>query len=140
MGYNELWVFTDGGSRGNPGPAGVGVYICEPSGHEIMRYKKYIGKATNNIAEYTALAEALNLLKKFEPKAVKFHLDSELVVKQLNGEYRVKDENLRKIFYDVKSLLVDLEVSEYEFVHVRRERNAVADALVNCALDEEGNS
>lgn len=135
MNYRELTVFTDGGSRGNPGSAAVGVLICDDKGQELQRHSKYIGRATNNIAEYSAVIEALNLLKKYDPRIVLFKLDSELVVRQLNGEYKVKDPVLKKLYFDIKSLLEDLN-AECIFTHIRREQNKIADELVNIALDK----
>jgi len=134
MNYSELTVFTDGGSRGNPGSAAVGVLVCNEKGQELERHSKYIGRATNNIAEYSAVVEAINLLKKYDVKSVVFRLDSELVVRQLNGEYKVKDPVLKKLYFDIKSLLEDLE-ADCSFVHVRREQNKIADELVNIELD-----
>lgn len=135
MNYRELTVFTDGGSRGNPGSAAVGVLICDDKGQELHRHSKYIGRATNNIAEYSAVIEALNLLKKYDPRVVLFKLDSELVVRQLNGEYKVKDPVLKKLYFDIKSLLEDLN-AECIFTHIRREQNKIADELVNIALNK----
>lgn len=135
MSSSRLTVFTDGGSRGNPGSAAVGVYICDEAGNELEKYSKYIGRATNNIAEYSAVVEAINLIKKYSPQDVLFKLDSELVVRQLNGDYKVKDPVLKKIYFDIKSLLNDLD-AKCLFTHIKREENKVADMLVNIELDK----
>lgn len=131
----KLIINTDGGSRGNPGPAGIGAVFADESGEVIAKYKEYIGEATNNIAEYKALILALEKSKDFEVDEIECRLDSELVVKQLNGEYKVKDEKMKKLFTRVQKLIFFKPV---KFVHVRREKNKLADALVNEALDKAG--
>ncbi|MFH2136151.1 MAG: ribonuclease HI family protein [Patescibacteria group bacterium] len=132
MTYNKLQIFTDGGARGNPGPAGIGVVIW--SGNELVgRHKKYIGKATNNQAEYKAVILALEEAKKLEPVELEFFLDSELVVKQLNREYKVKDENLAPLFVQVWN--ASMGFKKVTFTHVPREKNKEADKLVNEAID-----
>ena len=130
-------VFSDGGARGNPGPAAVGVVAYRGS-DELFRISKCIGNTTNNVAEYTALIYALDKIIDLHATGhpVLFHLDSELVVKQLNGEYKVKDHNL-KLLYE-RALSNVAKISTVEFRHVRREQNKVADMLVNEALDKEG--
>ena len=136
MSYSELWVFTDGGARGNPGPAAIGVYVCDGNGKEVAKHSHFIGKGTNNIAEYSALLEGISMIKRFNSKNITFKLDSELVVKQLKGEYKVKEPALRKLYFDVKSSLDELS-GAYQFAHIRREQNKIADELVNDALDKE---
>jgi len=132
---NKIKVFTDGGSRNNPGNAAVGVVINE------HKFKKYIGIKTNNEAEYEGVILALQKLKEIFAKneldnsEIVFHLDSELVCKQINRLYKVKDEKLQLLFLKVYNLKLDLK--NIEFKHVRRELNKVADALVNEALDEK---
>ncbi len=132
----EIKVYSDGGARGNPGPAAVGVVAYKGS-EELFRISKCIGNATNNIAEYTALVSAIEKLidTHCTDHVVLFHLDSELVVKQLNGEYKVKDLNL-KILYE-RVLTKVGKISCVKFVHVRREQNKIADMLVNKALDRD---
>jgi ribonuclease HI len=129
----KLIINTDGGSRGNPGPAAVGVVFYDEGGQILARYKEYIGEATNNIAEYKALILALKKAKDFECEEIECRLDSELVVRQLHGVYKVKDEKMRVLYAQVQELIFFKPI---KFVHVRRELNKEADALVNAALDE----
>jgi len=129
----KLIINTDGGSRGNPGPAGIGVVFSDEKGETLATFREYIGEATNNIAEYEALIMALEKARDFEVSEIECRLDSELIVRQLNGQYKVKDENLKKLFNRVKELVFFKPV---KFVHVRREQNKKADELVNLALDE----
>jgi len=134
---NRIVINTDGGSRGNPGPGAIGFVVCE-NDKEIHRVGKCIGKTTNNQAEYLAVLEALSYLEKEKKgqEEVIFRIDSELVVKQLNGEYKVKDEKLKPIFLKIREKIIGLGMN-VSFVHVRREQNKIADSLVNKALDEE---
>ncbi len=131
-----LMVHTDGGARSNPGPAGVGAVL--QMGEWLREHARTIGTATNNIAEYTALLDALDILSEAPemPEEVVFHLDSELVVKQVRGEYRVKDATLQDLHAKVQAKLKALQYP-YKVVHVRREFNKHADALYNAALDAE---
>lgn len=128
----KLIINTDGGSRGNPGPAAIGVVFSDESGEVVARYKECIGETTNNVAEYSALVLALTKAKDFEATEIECRLDSELVVKQLNGQYKVKDPNMKELYARVQDLIFFKPV---KFVHVRREYNKLADALVNEALD-----
>lgn len=139
----NIIIHTDGGARGNPGPAGIGVLI-EMGNREIensenrVEISKYIGEATNNQAEYQAVVEALKYLKENyseEDIEVNFYLDSELVVQQLNGKYKVKNEGLKPLFYEARDLIFKLG-GKVSFSHVLREKNQVADKLVNYAIDE----
>ncbi len=133
MKYNKLQIFTDGGARGNPGPAGIGVVIW--SGNELVgRHKKYIGVATNNQAEYKAVILALEEVKKLSVEELEFFLDSELVVKQLNREYKVKDKDLAPLF--VQAWNLSMGFKKATFTHVPREKNKEADKLVNEAIDQ----
>lgn len=129
----KLIINTDGGSRNNPGPAGIGIVFSDENGDVIATYKKYIGEATNNVAEYSALVYALEKAKDFEFEEIECRLDSELVVKQLNGEYKVKDPGMKELYGKVQELIFFKPV---KFVHVRREFNKLADKLVNEAVDE----
>lgn len=132
---NKIVMFTDGGSRGNPGPAGIGVYI------ETLdkKYGECIGIATNNVAEYAALISGLKKLKQLLGKdktkqyEIECRLDSELVVKQLNHEYKLKEEYIQKNFIEIWNLM--LEFKSVIFKHIPREKNKIADAMVNEALD-----
>ncbi len=131
----KITMFTDGGSRNNPGPAAIGVYI-ETLG---KKYSEYIGEKTNNEAEYMALIFGLQKLKqllgkeKMKQAEVDCYLDSELVVKQLNHEYKLKEKHIQEFFIDIWNLMLDFK--SVRFTHVLREKNKIADALVNEALD-----
>jgi len=131
----KIIVNTDGGARGNPGPAGIGVVFSSSAGEIISTFKEYIGKATNNVAEYRALALALEKAKNYEYDELECRLDSELVVKQLKGEYKVKDPNIKEQYVRIQDLMFFKPIN---FVHVRREKNKLADKLVNEAIDEAG--
>lgn len=128
----KIKLFTDGGSRGNPGPAAIGGVLYQDE-QEIAHFSEYIGETTNNQAEYKALLTGLELAQKHRIQELECFLDSELVVKQLNKEYRVKDPDLAKLFVKVWNL--SQEFSKISFSHVRRELNKEADRLVNLALD-----
>ena len=129
----------DGGSRGNPGPAAYGVIIRDPGGAIVGRLKKYIGRATNNVAEYYGLTAALDYAQSHGIRALRIESDSELLVKQMRGQYKVKSEELRPLFERARKMSQGFE--SFRIDHVYRERNADADALVNEALDESaGNS
>jgi ribonuclease HI len=134
----SIHVYTDGGARGNPGPGGIGVLVCNARDEEIVRHKDYIGHATNNIAEYCAIIAGLEIAKTYTTKDVACFLDSELVVKQLNGEYKVKNDQMKKLNAEVRKLILDFE--KISFTHVPRShaKMQVADFLVNEALDESG--
>lgn len=131
----RIIINTDGGARGNPGPAGIGVVFSDESGKVIAKFSEYIGEATNNIAEYKALILGLTKAKDFDLGEIECRLDSELVVKQLNGQYKVKDTKMKGLFEEVQKLIFFKPV---KFVHVRREQNKLADSLVNEALDKAG--
>lgn len=130
-------MFTDGGSRGNPGPAAIGIYI-ETLG---KKYGECIGEATNNVAEYAALIYGLKKIKqligkdKAKKSEIECYLDSELVVKQLNHEYKLKEEYIQKNFIEIWNLCLDFK--NVKIIHIPREENKVADKLVNEALDGE---
>jgi ribonuclease HI len=130
-----LHLFSDGGSRGNPGQSAIGFIIEDPVKGEVLKeHKERIGVETNNVAEYRALIEGLKAAQAFQPNRLICHLDSELVVKQLNGEYRVKMATLQSYFEEIQALAAELP--DVLFVHIPREDNYRADALVNRALDE----
>jgi len=124
----------DGGSRGNPGPAAYGVMIRDPRGEVVARLKKYIGNNTNNVAEYFGLIAALDYAQTHGIRALRVESDSELMVKQMQGHYKVKSEELRPLFERAKKMSQTLEA--FRIGHVYREQNKEADALVNQALDE----
>jgi ribonuclease HI len=126
-------LFTDGGARGNPGPAAIGGLLYEDK-RIFATFSQAIGETTNNQAEYRALIKGLELAVKHKIKELNCYLDSELVVKQLNREYKVKDKDLAKVFVKIWNLT--LKFKKIKFFHVRREANKEADALVNQALDK----
>jgi len=126
-------LFCDGGSRGNPGPGAAGAVLYKEDGSLWEGQGKYLGAVTNNFAEYQGVLLGLELARKHELARLKIHLDSELVVRQLNGQYRVKDANLRTLWELVQGQLK--RFSACEIVHVPRAQNAAADRLVNEALD-----
>ena len=128
-------VYIDGASRGNPGLAGIGIVIVQPKLHKkIMQYREFIGIATNNQAEYKALIKALELLRDLGASRAKIFSDSQLLVKQLRGEYKVRNPELKKLFNEVKKRKKFFESIEYK--HIPREKNYHADRLANEAIDK----
>ena len=134
--YFFLEVWTDGGARGNPGPAGIGVVIKDAKGHIVHASGEHIGATTNNVAEYTALIRALEVCRRLEAQQLRIRLDSELVVRQIQGAYKVKNEGLKPLFLEARKLLSGIQ---YEMIHIAREENSEADALVNDAIDRHQN-
>jgi ribonuclease HI len=128
----------DGGARGNPGPAGYGVSIEQKGAGVIAELYGYLGIATTNTAEYAALLALLEYAGTVRPAALKILSDSELLVRQMEGRYRVKDPKLRVLHAEARRLLAGLP--NVSLAHVRREENREADALANRAIDEEGSS
>lgn len=130
----HLKMYTDGGSRGNSetSPAAIGIVIYNQDNIKVKTKSKYIGPATNNVAEYMALYLGVTLLKEMSCTKVDIFLDSELVVKQMKGEYKIKNENMKKL---QNMVVKELEGIEWTVTHIRREKNKEADALVNQALD-----
>jgi ribonuclease HI len=124
----------DGGSRGNPGPAAYGAVIRNPSGQIVARLKKYIGRTTNNVAEYYGLIAALDYAQSNSIRALHVESDSELLVKQMRGQYKVKSADLRPLFERAKKMSQSL--ASFQIRHVYREQNREADALANEAMDE----
>ena len=129
---------VDGGSRGNPGPAAYGVVVRDPRGEIVARLKKYIGNNTNNVAEYFGLIAALDYAQNHGIRGLRVESDSELMVKQMRGQYKVKSEELRPLFERAKKMSQAFE--SFSISHVYREQNKEADALVNQALDETSGS
>lgn len=127
-------VNIDGGSRGNPGPAAYGVVIRDPRGEVVARLKKYIGRATNNVAEYYGLIAALDYAQSHGIRALRIESDSELLVNQMRGRYKVKSADLKPLFERAQKTSRSFE--SFRIEHVYRERNAEADRLANQALDE----
>jgi ribonuclease HI len=134
----DFIIYADGGSRGNPGKAAYGFVVYDGEKNELYKEGKYIGIDTNNVAEYSGVISALKyLLEKGDAQnsRIQFRLDSLLVASQLEGIYKVKNENLRNLFFTVKSLQEKLKATIH-FQHVYRSENSAADAMVNKALDE----
>ena len=132
MQMDELKFFTDGGSRGNPGRSASGVVILDMNDRVVEAFGVYLGITTNNVAEWTAVKLALEAVAKYAPKRVHAFMDSELVCKQLNGQYRVKHPALQPLYAEVVALAKRYDVT---FAHVYREKNKLADAEVNKAID-----
>lgn len=118
-------IYTDGASSGNPGPSGCGFLIYK-DGELIYSDKIYIGFATNNIAEYKAILYAVKKAREFNPKKIKIRTDSELIAKQFSGIYKIRDENLRKIYLEI---MEQLKGVDFSVEHIRREQNKLADKL-----------
>lgn len=129
----KLIIYTDGGARGNPGPAGLGVYITDEAGHVILEHSRFLGDRTNNQAEYMAILDALREAQTLGADVVEMYMDSELAVKQLNHEYKVKNEELAELFLKVWNMTQSFK--KVTFTHVRRDKNKEADRLVNVAID-----
>ncbi len=135
----KIIVYTDGGARGNPGPAAIGVHIVDDSGQVVKEAKETIGNSTNNFAEYYGVLRGLQLLKELYGKKTKdmeieLRMDSELVKKQLNGEYQIKEPGLVPMFMEIHNLRV-ANFSNLTLTHIKRSLNKEADRLVNEALD-----
>jgi ribonuclease HI len=128
-------VYTDGGARGNPGPAAAGGVIISADGSTVAELSQYLGVATNNVAEYRALELTLRKAKELGCQTVVIHMDSELIVRQLNGLYRVKDPKMLELHTQVRRLLRDF--ADWKVKHVPRSQNKRADELVNQALDAQ---
>jgi ribonuclease HI len=129
-----MWsVNTDGGSRGNPGPAGAGVVVRDPSGEIVARGGSFLGLATNNVAEYEAMLWGMRAARALGATSLLVRADSELIVKQMLGQYRVKNEGLKPLFLRAQELRRAFE--RVEFQHVRRDQNVEADMLANEAMD-----
>ncbi|MCI5072077.1 ribonuclease HI family protein [bacterium] len=126
-------AYIDGASRGNPGEAAVGVSLCTKDGQEHATVAKYIGQATNNVAEYTSLLSALDLAQSHSCKELKIYADSQLMVRQIQGMYKVKNPELKKLWLQAVQKIEFFD--SFEIEHVRREYNKRADALANSALD-----
>lgn len=133
---NKLVIYTDGGARGNPGPAAIGVVIYGAGEKPVKKIAEHIGSMTNNQAEYLALIKGLSEALALEASEVVCFLDSELVVRQLLGQYKVKEPGLQKLAAEVFKL--QNRFLKVEFKHVAREKNKLADKLVNEALDKAG--
>ena len=136
MKNKKLFLYTDGGSRGNPGPSGIGVIVLDAKRKKIKEASKYIGETTNNVAEYSALVCGLEEARALGADEIVVYMDSELLAKQLNGEYRVKDENIKVLFEKALGILKNFE--SFEIKHIAREKNKEADKLANKAINLAG--
>ena len=130
---SHLTAHIDGGARGNPGPAGYGVVIQDQSGRKVAALSEYLGHQTNNFAEYQGLIAALEYALAHGPKALKVISDSELMVRQMKGIYKVRHPELRKLYDQAQQLIRRLE--HFEIRHALREHNQIADRLANEAMD-----
>jgi len=135
---SKVIIYTDGGARGNPGPAGAGAVILDEKGVVVHEVSDYLGTTTNNVAEYEALVRVLTAVRemfgeKISNMAIDIRMDSELIVRQMQGRYKIKSPLLKPRFLQVKKLLAGMP--QASFTHVPREENTVADALVNKAID-----
>ena len=138
----KITIFTDGGARGNPGPSGIGAVVTDESGKVIKEVSQYIGEQTNNFAEYEALIIVLEEMKKMfgiklREMQIEVRMDSELVVRQLSGIYKVKEPTLKEQFAKVAKIRLE-DAPNMTFAHVFREQNSHADELVNKAIDAAG--
>ena len=130
---SKLIIYTDGGSRGNPGPAGAGAIIYDENRKVIAEISEFLGITTNNQAEYRAILAGIKKAVALQASEVEFYLDSELAVKQLNREYKVKNKDLAPLVLAVYNLT--LSFTKISFTHIPRERNSEADRLANEAMD-----
>jgi len=136
---SKLKIYTDGGSRGNPGPSATGWLIYDAQNLELLTYGgKFLGESTNNEAEFTALLEAITKALEYTPDEISCFLDSELLVRQLNGQYKIKAPHLKEI---IEKIFDKVGFVKVKFQHVLREKNKEADSIVNKILDKyEGKS
>jgi ribonuclease HI len=130
----SIVAYIDGGARGNPGPAGYGVRIEDQNGRLIDEFNGFLGASTNNVAEYNGLLAALKYAQQHGHRVVRIKSDSELLVKQMRGEYRVKNAGLQPLYQQARAIASSLDRIVFE--HVRREQNKDADRLANLAMDQ----
>ncbi|PID83692.1 ribonuclease H [Candidatus Gracilibacteria bacterium] len=131
---NKYTIYSDGGSRGNPGPAGCGIFIVDSNGKPLEKRYKYIGVATNNIAEYTAILLGISRAIELGAASIEVRADSKLAIEQLSGNFKVKNPDLKSIF-DIIGEKISNWGGEVKFVHIPREKNKEADRLANVAMD-----
>lgn len=129
----KLTIFTDGGARGNPGPAATGIVVKDESKKKLAGFGEYLGEQTNNFAEYSALIAGLKKSYELGATEVECMLDSELVVKQMQGKYKVREPNLQKLF--ILAYNMAAKFKKVRYIHIVRSKNKEADALVNETLD-----
>jgi ribonuclease HI len=130
-----LTLQFDGGSRGNPGPAGIGVVVFAADGTPLVTLGRFIGRATNNVAEYRALITAMEEAKKLGAKKILIRGDSELIIKQMKGEYRVKHPDMKVLYDEAQDLISQFDQAKIE--HNLRNKNELADTLANLAMDRK---
>lgn len=135
MNMKQYRCFCDGGSRGNPGPAGIGAVVYDHDGTVVREVSEYVGETTNNQAEYRAVLACVQALVELGATHADFFLDSQLIVRQMNGEYRVKNEGIKPLYAQIVDLLTSFD--RVRFQHVPREKNKYADALANKAMDQQ---
>ncbi|MGQ9455925.1 MAG: ribonuclease HI family protein [Armatimonadota bacterium] len=133
---SELHIYTDGASKGNPGPAGIGVVVVSGNGQILHEIAEYIGEQTNNVAEYTALIKGLKCGQELGATKLSVYVDSELLERQINRAYRVKSPNLKPLYNQVSELIRSFD--KVQVRHVRREQNERADRLANEAIKTKG--
>lgn len=131
---SHLIIYSDGAARGNPGPAGAGAVLSSRDGTPVATISKYLGEMTNNQAEYQALKLALEEALKLGAASISIKADSELMVRQLNGEYKVKNHSIKVVFREISAMLSKFE--SWSVHHVPREQNSAADELANQAIDQ----
>ncbi len=135
MSFPYLILYADGGSRGNPGPAGAGAYLSDPQGNPVAELKQYLGETTNNVAEYSALILGLKHAAALSVPKIWIRMDSQLVVRQIEGAYRVKQAHLQVLHREALTLLKKFTAFKIEYIP--REKNQQADRLANEAMDEK---
>lgn len=139
---NKIKVFTDGASKGNPGAAGIGIVLYDEHDNILEQYFEYLGKATNNQAEYSAILKSLDIIDKTRKSTffdnVDFFSDSELMVKQIRGEYKIKNNGLKPLVMEFHNRVKHLNI-KYTITHIKREFNKTADNLANKAINEAVN-
>ena len=136
----EIRVFTDGASRGNPGKSGIGIVIKDASAKILTTYKEFIGEESNNSAEYKALIKSIDIIKSLDQNfsLIQFFSDSELIVRQITGKYKIKNQNLIKLSLHFWNSMNELN-KKFKITHITRDKNILADKLANEAIDELGN-
>ena len=137
----EIRVFTDGASRGNPGKSGIGIVIKDASAKILTTYKEFIGEESNNSAEYKALIKSIDIIKSLNQNfsLIQFFSDSELIVRQITGKYKIKNQNLIKLSLHFWNSMNELN-KKFKITHITRDKNILADKLANEAIDELGNT
>jgi probable phosphoglycerate mutase len=133
-GPGEITAYCDGGARGNPGPSGFGVYVTDHKGETLAQLSEFLGIRTNNFAEYSALLAALEFALRYDHPRLRVISDSELMVKQIKGQYKVKSPDLRPLYDEAKRRITGLQ--SFQIQHVLRNKNKEADRLANLAMDK----